>query len=91
MAHHKAALKSIRQTTRQTERNRFFKTTMRTYIKRVRNLLDEKKVEEAQQLLPKTYSVIDRCVTKKIIHKNTAARYKSGLCVRVQADARPAE
>ena len=79
MAHHKAALKSIRQDQRRTERNRYFKTTMRTSVKQVRNLLAENKVDEAKELLPKTFSTIDKCVTKRIIHKNTAARYKSRL------------
>jgi small subunit ribosomal protein S20 len=94
MAHHKAALKSIRQDQRRTERNRYFKTTMRTSVKQVRNLLAENKVDEAKELLPKTFSTIDKCVTKRIIHKNTAARYKSRLTTAVtehQPEAKPAK
>ena len=83
MAHHKAALKHIRQTKKRTERNRFFKSTMRTYIKKVRKFLAEDKKEEAIQLLPKTYSIIDRCASKGVIHKNTAARYKARLTAAI--------
>ncbi len=79
MAHHKAALKSIRQDKKRRARNRYFKKTMRTFIKKVRNAVKEGKIEEATSLLPKTYSIIDKCAVKKIIHKNTAARYKSRL------------
>ncbi len=90
MAHHKAALKSIRQDSQRTLRNRYHQTTMRTAIKKVRRLLDENKMDEARQLLPKTYAVIDRCVTKGIIHHNTADRYKSRLTV-ASAKEQPAE
>ena len=41
MAHHKAALKSIRQDSQRTLRNRYHQTTMRSAIKKVRRLLDE--------------------------------------------------
>ena len=94
MAHHKAALKSIRQDQRRTERNRYFKTTMRTSVKQIRNLLAENKLDEAKAQLPATFSTIDKCVTKNIIHKNTAARYKSRLTTAVaehQPEAKPAK
>jgi len=83
MAHHKAALKSIRQTEKRTGRNRYFKSTMRTYIKRLRKLVEENNMEEARQMLPKTCSLIDRCVSKGVIHRNTANRYKARLTVGV--------
>ncbi|MBN2432623.1 MAG: 30S ribosomal protein S20 [Acidobacteria bacterium] len=91
MAHHKAALKSIRQTAVRTERNRYFKSTMRTYIKRLHKLMDEHKVQEAQQLLPTTLAVIDRSVSKGVVHKNTAARYKSRLTMQLNKMAAKAE
>lgn len=79
MAHHKAAMKSIRQTKKRAVQNRFFKTTMRTQIKKIRGLFEENKIEEARLLLPKVYSVIDRSVVKGVIHRNTANRFKSRL------------
>jgi small subunit ribosomal protein S20 len=90
MAHHKSALKSIRQDQHRTLRNRYHKTTMRTAIKKVRRLLDENKLDEVKQLLPQTYAVIDRCVTKGVIHHNTADRYKSRLTL-ASAKEQPAE
>ncbi len=79
MAHHKAALKSIRQDKKRRARNRYFKSTMRTFIKKIRKAVKEGKIEEAEKLLPKTYSIIDKCVVKKVIHKNAGARYKSRI------------
>ncbi len=92
MAHHKAALKSIRQDKKRRARNRYFKSTMRTYIKRVRNAIKEGKIEDAEKLLPKTYSIIDKCVVKKVIHKNAGARYKSRIVALVnKAKNKPVE
>lgn len=82
MAHHKAALKSIRQDKKRTARNRFFKVTMRTHIKKFIRLLMDKKVDEARQALPGLFSVIDRSVTKTVLHRNAAARYKARLSKR---------
>lgn len=87
MAHHKAALKSIRQTKIRSEHNRFFKSTMRTYIKRTRKLIEMNNLEEARTLMPKTHSIIDRCASKGIIHRNTANRYKARLSAGLNRQA----
>ncbi len=49
---------------------------MKTAIKRV---LSSSKKEEAETLHKDAVSLIDRLVTKGIIHKNTAARRKSAI------------
>jgi glutamine synthetase len=51
------------------------------------NLKHKKDAAGAQAELPKTFSVIDRAAKWGIIKKNTAARYKSRLAVRVRAVA----
>ncbi|HKV12056.1 MAG TPA: 30S ribosomal protein S20, partial [Thermoanaerobaculia bacterium] len=38
---------------------------------------------KAQELLPQTFSVIDATAQKKVIHANTASRYKSRLAKTV--------
>lgn len=85
MAHHKASLKDIKQSAVRNERNRYFRSTMRTAIKKMRSLVEEKKMDEARAALPRTCSVIDKCVTKGIVHRNAAARYKSRLAALLQA------
>jgi len=79
MAHHKAALKSIKQDVNRTMQNRHFKTTMRSTIKKLRLQLEGNKSAEAREQLPATYSIIDRCASKGVIHKNAANRYKARL------------
>ena len=76
MANNPGAKKRIRQNAVRRLRNRYQLSTTRTAIKKVRNA--ETKAE-AEALLPKTYSLVDRCVKKNIFHKNRAARIKSSL------------
>jgi len=76
MAHHKSAQKRIRQAAKRRLANRYKKTTMRTYIKRLRATTDK---TEAEAMLPKVSSVIDRVAKTNIIHKNQAANLKSKL------------
>ena len=39
----------------------------------------------AQALLPETLGIIDKTAQKKVIHSNTASRYKSRLALKVAA------
>jgi len=79
MANTKSAEKRIRQSEKRRIMNRQARSQMRTEIKKFRSLLSEKKVDEARGMLPDVYGVIDRTARKGIIHRNTAARYKSRL------------
>ncbi len=85
MANTYSALKRVRQTERRTEFNRQNKTRLRHQIRAMRRALTAKDPKAAAELLPKTFSVIDASAKKGIIKKNTAARYKSKLHLRVKA------
>jgi len=75
----KSAEKRMRQNVRRRGNNRSRRTEMRTEIKRFRQLLSDKKFDDARDVLKEVYSVIDRTAQKGVIHSNTAARYKSRL------------
>ncbi len=79
MANTYSALKRIRQTERRTEYNRRNKSILRHQIRAMRRALEGKEPKAAADLLPPTFSVIDRSVKLGVIKKNTAARYKSRL------------
>ena len=64
------------------QRNRAFRTQMRTAIKAVRQASDRNAAAEA---LPRAISTIDKTARHRVIHKNTAARYKSSLTRLVQS------
>jgi small subunit ribosomal protein S20 len=85
MANHYSALKRVRQTERRTEFNRRSKTRLRHQIRDMRKLIGDKNASGALALLPVTFSVIDRSAKLGVIKKNTAARYKANLHLRVKA------
>lgn len=85
MANTYSALKRVRQTERRTEFNRKHKTELRHLIRAMRRAITGKDAKAAAEMLPKTFSMIDRSAKIGVIKKNTAARYKSKLHVRVKA------
>jgi small subunit ribosomal protein S20 len=50
----------------------------------MRRLLDQKDAEGAKKIVPVTFSLVDRAAKWGIIKKNTAARYKSRLTLRLR-------
>lgn len=85
MANTKSAEKRNRQNVKQRERNRAHRSRLRTAIKRLRSAVDSGDATQASQILPETLSVIDATAQKKVIHANTASRYKSRLTRTVAA------
>ena len=83
MPNHKSAEKRVRQTARKNEVNRKNRSRLRTEIKKLRASLGENNAAASQELLPQSVSMIDKMVGKGIIHRNTAARYKSRLTKHV--------
>ena len=76
MAHHKSAIKRIRTSRKANERNRHYRSLMRSTIKKVREAAD---TESRSAALHRACSVLDQLVAKGVIHRNTAARRKSRL------------
>ncbi len=85
MANTYSALKRVRQIERRTEYNRKNTSRLRHQIRAMRRAITGKDAKAAGELLPKTFSLIDRAAKNGIIKKNTAARYKSKLHSRVKA------
>jgi small subunit ribosomal protein S20 len=84
MANTVSALKRVRITERRTAINRSRKSILRHQIRTMRRLLDQKDVEAASKVTPQTFSIVDRAAKWGIIKKNTAARYKSRLTLRLR-------
>jgi small subunit ribosomal protein S20 len=85
MANTKSAEKRNRQNAAARERNRAHRSRLRTAIKRLRGAVAAGDAEQATRLLPATLSIIDATAQKKVIHPNTASRYKSRLETAVNA------
>ncbi len=76
MAHHKSAIKRIRQSAKRRLINRYYSKTAFNALKKFKDGKDKKK---AQEQFPKIVSMVDKLVKRKIIHKNKAAHIKSKL------------
>ena len=84
MANTVSSLKRVRVAERRTAINRTRKTRLRHQIRAMRRLLETKDAKAASELASKTFSLIDRSAKWGIIKKNTAARYKSRLTLRLR-------
>ena len=83
MAHHKSAIKRIKQNTKRAARNRHVTSTLKTYIKRVREAVDAKDKEAAAAALKAAIPVIDASASKGVIHRSNASRNVSRLTILV--------
>ena len=73
----KSAKKALRQSQKRRARNIQRKRKIKDLIKEVRNLVSQKKMEEAKKLLPQLYKALDKAAKTGVIKKNTASRKKS--------------
>lgn len=83
MPNHKSAAKRVRQNKKRRERNRAIRSALRTQIKKLRAAIAAGNKDLCLELLNPTISKIDKAVSKGVLHKNTAARYKSRLTTQI--------
>jgi len=79
LAHHKSAIKRIKQNAKKNARNKHVSSTLKTYIKRVREAVEAKDKEAAIAALNAAIPVIDKSATKGVIHSTNASRNVSRL------------
>ena len=84
MANTVSAQKRVRMAERRTAINRSRKSRLRHKIRALRRLIEQKDAQGATKTLPATFSLVDRAAKWGIIKKNTAARYKSRLTLKVR-------
>ena len=83
MASHDSALKAHRQNERRREHNRQLRTRLRGALRDIRASIDAEDPAKVKDALRNTISLVDKMAKKKLIHRNTAGRYKSRLASRV--------
>ena len=81
MANIKSAEKRIRTAAKKRARNKSRISRLRGVVKKY-GATDSKKKAET---LPSTHSAIDRALSKGVIHRHAAARYKSRLAKKAAA------
>jgi len=80
MANHKSALKRIRSNEAKRLRNKYQHKTTRNAVRDLRSSSDKK---EAEGMLVKVISMLDKLAKNNIIHSNKAANLKSKLTKHV--------
>lgn len=85
MANTQSAKKRIRQTRKRTVRNRHYRASARTYVKKTRQLIAEGNLEEAEAMANQAYQTLDKAARKRILHPRNAARRKGRLMAALAA------
>ena len=90
MASHASALKAHKQSLKNREHNRQFRSRLRGALKSIRTAIDGNDLDAAKSALKQTISLIDKMASKGIIHRNAAGRYKSRITTRITAKSKAA-
>jgi small subunit ribosomal protein S20 len=85
VANSKSAEKRIRVAARNAERNRRFRSSARTLVKRAEIAIRGGDADTASQAVQRAVAALDRTASKKVIHPNNAARRKSRLMAKFNA------
>jgi small subunit ribosomal protein S20 len=83
VANHESAVKAHRQSLVNRDRNRQYRSRLRSTLKSVRAAIAAGKSAEVKSALGETVSLIDKMAGKGIIHWNAAGRYKSRLMAKL--------
>lgn len=79
----KSAKKRVKVTEKKTVQNREWKDKLKNSIKDLEKIIESGDKEAAAEQLKETKRVIDKAVSRNILHKNNAARKKSRLTKKV--------
>jgi small subunit ribosomal protein S20 len=85
MANHASALKRVRQSRKRRLRNKSYKSTINTMVKKAMTSLEEKDTQGAQAYYKEALARLDSAVNKGILHRNTASRKISRLTKKIGA------
>ena len=85
MANIKSQIKRNKQNEKRRLRNRVYRGSARTYIKKTHQAIEAGNLEEARAAAKQATSALDKAAEKGVVHKNNAARRKSRLMKRLAA------
>jgi len=85
LANHKSALKRARQNEIRRIRNKSYRTSAKKAVRGVRTAMANESVDQARKDLTHAVSVVQKTVSKGVIHRNKAARIISRLSTQVNS------
>ena len=83
MANTKSAIKRIRRISKQTAVNKARKSRYKNALKKINQLIDNKKKDEALKFLPKLNSELMKIAKSGIIKKKNASRNVSRIAKKI--------
>ncbi len=84
MPNTEGAKKRLRQSLVRRDRNRAVKSALRTALRKFREAVAAKNIDEAQVRRLATAKALDKAATKGIIHRNKASRLKSRMAAAMK-------
>ncbi len=85
MANIKSQIKRNKQNQARRVRNRVYRGSARTYMRKAETAIKTGDSQASQAEVLQAIKVLDKAVTKGVIHKNNAARRKSRLVKKLNA------
>lgn len=79
MANIKSQMKRIKTNAKRTERNKAYKSELRTWVRKFREAAASGDKDAATDALRLASKKLDKAVTKGVIHRNQAANKKSAM------------
>ncbi len=83
MPNNKSTEKRVRQNEQRRQKNKAYKTRIKTLRKKIKALVEEGNSNRAEEELKRLYGLCDRAAKKGAIHHNKAGRIKSRMTDRV--------
>ena len=85
MANIKSQIKRNRQNLKQRSRNRVYRGSARTFVRKARLALESGDVDAARAATIQAASSLDKAAQKGVLHKNNASRRKGRLMKQLAA------
>ena len=85
MANIKSQIKRNRQNQKRRARNRVYRGSARTFVRKARLAIESGDVEEARAATLQAASALDKAAEKGVLHKNNASRRKGRLMKQLAA------
>jgi len=85
LANIKSQIKRNRQNLKRRSRNRVYRGSARTYVKKARLAIESGDLDSARSATLQAVSALDKAAEKGVLHKNNASRRKGRLMKQLVA------
>jgi small subunit ribosomal protein S20 len=85
LANIKSQIKRNKQNQKRRMRNRVYRGTARTYVRKAEAAIKVGDAQASQEEVLKAIKALDKAASKGVIHKNNAARRKSRLVKKLNS------